>query len=82
MAMDQPTEARIWNQKVSDSLDGACHRIAGQNWAVRTEDGSLWLLEAEAENLLVGLHPAEGQVVHVRYKHERFRRPTYDVTLP
>ncbi len=30
----------------------------------------------------MALHPVEGQVASVRYKHDRFRRPTYDVTLP
>ena len=63
--MDLPTEARIWKPKESETLAGGCHQIGGLNWAVRTEDGSVWLLEAEAENLLVALHPAEGQVVQV-----------------
>jgi hypothetical protein len=78
--MDHPSEARIWKPKGSETLTGGCHQVGGLNWAVRTEDGSVWLLEAEAENLLVALRPDEGQAVQVSYKHERFRRPEYDVT--
>jgi hypothetical protein len=79
--MDTPSETRIWNPKASQMLNGVFHQVGDLKWAVRTEDGLVWLLEADAENQLEALGPDEGQVVQVVYKHERFRRPSYDVIL-
>jgi hypothetical protein len=79
--MDRPSETRFWTPKESETLNGGCHQVGGLTWVVRTEDGSVWFLEAEAENQLVALHPDEGQGVRVSYKHDRFRRPCYDVTF-
>jgi hypothetical protein len=79
--MDLPRDARIWSPKESETLNGGCHQVGSVNWVVRAEDGSVWFLEAEAENQLVALRPDEGQGVKVSYRHERFRRPSYDVTF-
>ena len=55
--MDLPSETRIWRPQQSGTLTGVFHLLGGLNWAVRTEDGSVWLLEADAENQLESLDP-------------------------
>ena len=57
------------------------HLLGGLNWAVRTEDGSVWLLEADAENQLESLDPVEGQVVQVFFIRDGWGRPGYHVSL-
>jgi hypothetical protein len=79
---DLPTDTRTWNPAESATLNGVFHLLAGLNWTVRTEDGDLWMLEADAENQLEALDPVEGQAVQVFWKKGRFGRATYFVTLP
>jgi hypothetical protein len=78
---DLPTDTRTWNPAESATLSGVFHLLAGLNWTVRTEDGALWMLRADAENQLEALNPAEGQSVKVFYKKGRFGRATYVVSL-
>ena len=57
------------------------HLLGGLNLAVRTEDGSVWLLEADAENQLESLDPVEGQIVQVFFIRDGWGRPGYHVSL-
>jgi hypothetical protein len=79
--MDLPSETRIWKPKESEVLNGSFHLEGGLNLTVLTDDGSIWLLEAEAENQLEALHPGEGQAVHVLYERDERGRPAYEITL-
>ncbi len=79
--IDLPSETRIWRPQQSGTLTGVFHLLGGLNWAVRTEDGSVWLLEADAENQLESLDPVEGQVVQVFFIRDGWGRPDYHVSL-
>ena len=79
--MDRPSEIKIWRPKESETLEGAFHLEGGLNWAVQTEDGTLWLLEADAEKQLEALDPGEGQAVQVLYVQDDHDSSTYHVTL-
>ena len=79
--MDLPSETRIWRPEDSEKLSGVFHLEEGLNLTVVAEDGSVWLLEAEAENQLEALHPDEGQAVHVLYQRDDRGRPAYEITL-
>jgi hypothetical protein len=81
VVMDLPSETRIWRPQQSGTLTGVFHLLGGLNWAVRTEDGSVWLLEADAENQLESLDPVEGQVVQVFFIRDGWGRPGYHVSL-
>jgi hypothetical protein len=79
--MDRPSETRIWEPKGSATLIGAFHLLGGLNWAVKTEDGSIWLLEADAENQLQALHLDEGRTVWISYTPDGSRGSNYEVSL-
>ena len=79
--MDLPSQTRIWSPQQSGTLIGVFHFLGGLNWAVRTEDGSVWLLEADAENQLESLDPVEGQIVQVFFIRDGWGRPGYHVSL-
>ena len=80
--MDLPSDTKIWSPQRSGTLKGVFHLLDGLNWTVRTEDGTVWLLEADAEDQLEALDPSEGQVVHVLCERDGGRPPEYRVTLP
>jgi hypothetical protein len=48
-----------------ETLRGVFEFRERSNWAVRTEDGTLWLLRPDAEEQLRALTPDEGQDVQV-----------------
>ena len=50
----------------------------GLNWTIRTDDGSTWLLEAEAARALQSLGPDEGRSVRVAFVGGE---PGYEVDL-
>jgi hypothetical protein len=79
--MDLPTGTLIWKPEELETLSGAFHHVGGMNCAVRTEDGMVWLLEADAENQLEALGPDEGQLVRVSFRHESWPRSNYQVSL-
>jgi hypothetical protein len=80
--MDPSTETKIWKPQEAETLDGKVHSVGSLRYAVQTEDGSVWLLEADAENQLEALEPEEGQPVRVSFKHESWHRSDYTVSLP
>jgi hypothetical protein len=80
-AMDLPSETRVWKPKGSATLVGAFHLLGGLNWAIKTEDGSIWLLEADAENQLQALHLDEGRTVWISHTAGGSRGSKYEVSL-
>jgi hypothetical protein len=79
--MDRPSEVKVWEPKESATIEGAFHLEGGLNSAVQTEDGTLWLLESDAEKQLETLDPDEGQLVQVLCVRDGHGPPTYHVTL-
>lgn len=77
--MDRPSEMVIWEPDRPELLEGTFNLEGGLNWTVRTEDGTMWLLEAEAARALESLGPDEGQPVRVEYVGGG--EPVYEVTL-
>lgn len=73
--------AKIWNPQEGQTLQGTIHRVGSLKYAVQTDDGSLWLLEADAENELEALEPEEGQLVRVSFTLESWHRSNYTVSL-
>lgn len=65
--MDRPSEMVIWEPDRLELLEGTFHLEGGLNWTIRTEDGRVWLLEAEAARELESLGPDEGELVRVTY---------------
>jgi hypothetical protein len=65
--VDRPSEMMVWQPDRPELLEGTFHLEGGLNWTVRSEDGTLWLLEAEAARELESLGPDEGQSVRVTY---------------
>lgn len=65
--MDRPSEMVIWEPDRLELLEGTFHLEGGLNWTIRTEDGTVWLLEAEAARELESLGPDEGELVRVTY---------------
>ena len=58
-------DARYWEPQESEELIGAFDLYEGSHWAVRTEDGTAWLLGPHAEEALRAKRPREGDRVHV-----------------
>jgi hypothetical protein len=79
--MDRPSDVKVWEPKESATLEGVFHLEGGLNSAVQTEDGTLWLLESDAEKQLETLDPEEGQIVQVLCVQDGHGPPTYHVTL-
>lgn len=69
----------VWEPDRPELLEGTFKLEGGLNWTVRTEDGTMWLLEAEAARELESLGPDEGQSVRVVYVGGG--DPPYEVTL-
>ena len=65
--MDRPSVMLVWQPEMPELLEGLFHLEGGLNWTVRTQDGALWLLEAEAARQLESLGPDEGQWVQVEF---------------
>ena len=76
--MDRPSEMLVWQPDGPELLEGLFHLEGGLNWTVRTQDGALWLLEAEAARQLESLGPDEGQWVQVTFIGNA---PGYEVSL-
>jgi hypothetical protein len=69
-------QVKLWDPQVPETLRGVFEFRERSNWAVRTEDGTLWLLKPDAEEQLRTLTPDEGQavqVMHVTYGVGRSR---------
>jgi streptogramin lyase len=79
--MAPSTETKIWKPEEEETLEGTVHALGSVQVAVQTEDGSVWLLEADAENQLAALEPAEGQRVRVSFAHQSWPRSNYSVRL-
>lgn len=79
--MENRSEPKLWEPEDSATLNGMFHLEGGLNWTVTTEDGAIWLLEADAENQLEALDPEEGHAVQVLYEQVSQGRPTYRITL-
>jgi streptogramin lyase len=79
--MEPSTETKIWKPQEAETLDGTVHALGTLKYAVESEDGSVWLLEADAENQLEALDPAEGQPVRVSFTHQSWPRSNYSVRL-
>ena len=79
--MDPSNGTKIWKPQEAETLDGTIHRVGSLKCAVRSDDGSVWLLEADAENQLEALEPEEGQPVRVSFKQEGWYDSNYTVTL-
>jgi hypothetical protein len=79
--VDRPSEIKVWAPTESDTLEGVFHLEGGLNWTVQTEDRTLWLLVADAEEQLQALDPDEGQVVQVIHVQDGLGPPTYHVNL-
>ena len=77
--MDRPSEMVIWEPDRLELLEGTFHLEGGLNWTIRTEDGTVWLLEAEAARELESLGPDEGELVRVTYVGGG--NPVYEVAL-
>lgn len=65
-SVDRPSEMLVWQPDGPELLEGLFHLEGGLNWTVRTEDGAVWLLEAEAARQLESLGPDEGQLFRWR----------------
>ena len=76
--MDLPTEMLVWQPDEPELLEGFFHLERGLNWTVRTDDGAMWLLEAEAARALESLGPDEGRSVRVTFVGGE---PGYEVDL-
>ena len=76
--VDRPSQMLVWQPDRPELLEGLFHLEGGLNWTVRTEDGALWLLEAEAARQLESLGPDEGQLVQVTFVGGE---PGYEVSL-
>jgi hypothetical protein len=74
-------EVKSWEPKEPAVLRGVFDFFESLNWAVRTTDGTVWLLETEAEDQLRALRPKEGQEVQVMYIYDSLGEPTYHVSL-
>jgi hypothetical protein len=79
--LDRPTDTKRWEPDEPETLEGVFHLEGGLNWAVRTRDGTVWLLESDAERQLESLGPDEGRDVEVFYAPDTRGRFTYHVTL-
>lgn len=79
--MDRLSEMKVWQPDESETLEGMFHLEGGLNWTVRTEDGTSWLLEAEAGRLLEALGPDEGQRVQVTFVIDDDGESSHHVSL-
>ena len=79
--VDPSTETKIWKPQEAETLDGTVLVVDTMKFAVQTDDGSVWFLEADAENQLEALAPAEGQRVRVSFAHQNYPRSNYAVRL-
>jgi hypothetical protein len=60
-------EVKLWDPQVPETLRGVFEFRERSNWAVRTQDGTLWLLKPDPEGQLRALTPDEGQDVQVMH---------------
>lgn len=58
-------EVKHWEPQESEELKGAFDFYEGTHWAVRTENGTVWLLGPHAEEALRAKRPRDGEQVHV-----------------
>ena len=58
---------KLWDPQLPATLRGVFEFRERANWAVRAEDGTLWLLRPEAEEQLIALDPDAGQDVQVMH---------------
>jgi hypothetical protein len=60
-------EVKYWEPRESGELRGAFDFYEGTHWAVRTEDGTVWLLGPHAEEALRAKRPGEGDQVQITH---------------
>ena len=63
-------EIKLWDPQVPETLHGVFEFYESSHWAVRGENGTVWLLRNDAEEQLRGLWPVEGQAVQILCIHD------------
>ena len=76
-----PDEVQYWEPQESEELKGAFDFYEGAHWAVRTEDGTVWLLGPHAEEALRAERPREGDQVQVVHMLDALGGSTFLVTI-
>ena len=81
MGRVDPSDAIHWAPTGADVLRGMFHLYEDVHWAVRDDEGTVWLLEDDAESKLRDLGPDEGQPVQVMFMQESSRESRYLVSI-
>ena len=74
-------EVEYWEPQESEELKGAFDLYEGAHWAVRTEDGTVWLLGPHAEEALRAKRPREGDQVQVVHMLDALGGSTFNVSI-